>query len=156
MSFPIAWVTLLLRRQFVERRGHIWEINTCQFSPLILIALFFFVRLKSTLGILFYNHQLNLKVKLSWCHWHHLESYVGRRELCFQHLQCVKSSALQNQVALLILFDNQSAKIVKILICVKHLQLGDVIISDRLSPLSRQWQTMRDLPRQSFLHLRHK
>lgn len=51
---------------------------------------------------------------------------------------CVKSSVLQNQVALLILFDNPSAKIVKILRCVKHLQLGDVIVSDRLSPLSTQ------------------
>lgn len=48
---------------------------------------------------------------------------------------CVKLNVLQNQIVLLFLFDNQSAKTVKTMRTVKHLQLGNVIVPDRLSPL---------------------
>lgn len=48
---------------------------------------------------------------------------------------CVKLNVLQNQIVLLFLFDNQSAKTVKTVRTVKHLQLGNVIVPDRLSPL---------------------
>lgn len=48
---------------------------------------------------------------------------------------CVKLNVLQNQIVLLFLFDNQSAKTVKTVRTVKQLQLGNVIVPDRLSPL---------------------
>lgn len=84
-----------LCRQFVEKRGHFWEINTCQFSPLILIPLISFVILKYTLGILFYNHQLKHKVKLSWCHCHCFESYVEEENCAFSILICQVKCTLE-------------------------------------------------------------
>lgn len=125
---------LFLPRQFVEKKGHFLGNQHLPIFLLDFDNLVFLCHIKICTGILSYNYQLNCKVKLSRCHCHHLESYAGGVEMWFQQ-PCVKLNVLQNQIVLLFLFDNQSTKIVKIVRTVKHLQLGNVIVSDRLSPL---------------------